>query len=588
VLLPLSASCRPLPLDELYALGPSLWDVDDDEDFVPELTPNATPGRDELVTPAMEGRSKRPRRGLLTDDGEVFDNVEEQQQADQALYASFLRATTAGDDLGDPADEKDDSYDFLDDVDTNAAELQLDREDERGLGEVSIEEVADLKREAWQEFLEMDLLNTVDNQLFSGVGALSLDGMALIHEKPPRNDEDDDYDDEVNDNANISSPAKNTRTAHSLLQKAYPVLNMTVPAPNLELRALEPTAQQVATIQTQLNAHLQLLMQGAELAQTHDLKDLVHLNKRMLQQVQVQFMGTQFQTAIITRAEEVQGKGMAAVEKAMGDLLDKALVIRDRGKKKHKRSGRRTKSGWWMGDAQDQLLALGVERMNMERGARAMSLIQQYFFPMFDATYVERRWKSRTIRHVAENSCKELYRRHRSSLVPWSEKERAELRQWAQLHPEDLTFDAAMLGCASLHWRLPEHIQAEWARMRAQGGQQDEVDIFQEPADAFDHENIDSDEMVQSGGEDEEDGTAIVDKRTLVHTYKHPRMAVQGTGWTEEQDQRLLAVLRDGLRPSCTPNEEQVNDCARGLGKTVADVLARLHAWKVWLMWGVS
>src|SRR3990167_2063061 len=120
----------------------------------------------------------------------------------------------------------------------------------------------------------------------------------------------------------------------------------------------EPTPEQKAEIQRQLNQHQQLLIQGIEVGRHSGCVDLVALYSRYVQQLVVQFMGTEYHTQLTTRTQGVTG--MKRLLSAMGDLMDQACADCDAGVVRGR--GRGAKSGEWMGDKQDELLACAVER----------------------------------------------------------------------------------------------------------------------------------------------------------------------------------------------------------------------------------
>ncbi len=142
-----SPSAGYIPLRDLLALGPSLWDDDEEEEFKPldELDDSGGGHEGQVVPGAMreqnlEDRVKRRRRGEAADPLEDDDDDEPEGNksdahgtggdtdtaatSDNAFYQSFLRAFASGE-IALADDDESDSYDFLDDLDTNAGAIQM-------------------------------------------------------------------------------------------------------------------------------------------------------------------------------------------------------------------------------------------------------------------------------------------------------------------------------------------------------------------------------------------------------------------------------------------------------------------------------
>lgn len=146
-----SPSAGYIPLRDLLALGPSLWDDEEEEEFKPldefDESGGGGAGHDSQPTasprePNLEDRVKRRRRnagGTAPDDAyeaglegnaspTAGGDAQDASAAtnDKAFYQSFLRAFQSGE-ITLPDDDESDSYDFLDDLDLNAGAIQMVR-----------------------------------------------------------------------------------------------------------------------------------------------------------------------------------------------------------------------------------------------------------------------------------------------------------------------------------------------------------------------------------------------------------------------------------------------------------------------------
>ena len=186
-----------LPLPDLLGFGADLWEDDDHDEFLPVFDDDDDDDDDKAGKApfAASQRPKRRRPGETASPAppEVYDSNNESGVEDD-IYARFLGAVQVaggeGEQEGDDDDDEDE-YDFLSDVDGNVELLRKDQEDELNVGRADDEEV---------EFLQAE-------------GSVAYP--YLEHSRSKRS---------KHSNADVSSPAKNTRGAVAEFGTQHPSL----------------------------------------------------------------------------------------------------------------------------------------------------------------------------------------------------------------------------------------------------------------------------------------------------------------------------------------------------------------------------
>ena len=244
-----------VPLKELLSWGPSLWEDEEEEEFVP----NANEVEENEVDKRHVVKEEKPKKRLV-------EEREELEEADEDLYAQLLvQNELFGDDV------EDDSYDFLADIDGNVELLKKDREDELEVGAADRDDL---------DFLNAD-------------GGASFVMMAKAKQPKKRKKDKDPQ----------SSPAKGTRAATASFRFKHPVLTMNVPESQVQLLGeTEPTEEQLAKIQDQLNVLQQFLLEGLGLAHLTKNTDLVALYQSILLEMEVQYTLTGFSLNMLAAA----------------------------------------------------------------------------------------------------------------------------------------------------------------------------------------------------------------------------------------------------------------------------------------------
>ena len=549
-----------IPLSNLLDLGADLWEDDDYDEFFPMFDEDDDDG-EAMDSKTPEAREKRLRGVAAAADGmpEVYDSNNE-SGFDDDIYARFLDPSAVGFGEDDDDDDDEDEYDFLDDVDGNVELLRKDKEDELEVGLADEDEVQYLRGEGGAAFFDV----TQGRKQTKRLRPLSP----------------------------MSSPAKGTRSARAQYQSRHPVLTMNVPQCELFLEASEPTAQQRQKIQMQLDSLQQLVMEGIGMANLDGNNDLLQLYRSIALELEMQFLATDFDTAIVTKTSHLKDLsqihnafGMQATPRILLRNVTKTSAMRQKGSKVSK------KSGVFFSERQDELIAWGLGRVyapaTYDGSNFRLEKIRAHYFPLWSNVALASRVSSRSRSTATENPIKRLLRTLRTEL-PWSNQEHCYLIMWSRRYPGDADFVLAQTNVkeSQLKHRLAEHMCEERTRLRMRyltreaedellkenGVDLDAVDLDEVvvPND-FDKEEIDS-----SLESDEEEDLAEND----LHGPGHPRGAKLVGNWRQEEDAALLGDLRAHLTHAGPPPDVLVNVLIERLARPGLEILDRFKDWQ--------